>query len=96
MKRVEDTEATQLSAVMRYRENRESTQIHTIALICEMKTEDIFLLGKVYPHHSKCDYHSTLTLRLPRDKRDDKYLKNVQRTHPPRLGMRSKICPTSN
>jgi len=58
----EDTEATQLSGVVRWRENIESTRIHTIALMCKMEGEEIFLLAELHPCHTKSSYHSLLTL----------------------------------
>jgi len=62
MKRVEDTEATQLSGVARWRANIESMRIHTIVSICKIEGEEIFLLAELHPHDTKNSYRSPLTL----------------------------------
>ena len=57
-KRVEDTEATQMSERC---EMEVEYRIHTIAWNCEMQGEEIFLLAELHRHYTKISYHSPLT-----------------------------------
>jgi len=51
-KRVEDTEATQLNIIARWRENIKFTRIHTIAWIWEMEGKQLFLLAELHPRYT--------------------------------------------
>jgi hypothetical protein len=57
--RVEDTEAVQLKLSCKM---EGEYRLHTIAWICEMEVEEIFLLAELHPRYTKNSYHSPVTL----------------------------------